>query len=288
MHKTCARAQSLFLVASLAACGVGPADTVRQIGLAIEENNVLRFESLVDVEAVLRSLVDATALGPESDDDVREVASQISGLVLGDSLSLAWVINAVLASDGVPSNLHPDSSHLVHYGIGETQQEGERALVELRLRHPFTVDTIGVFLEVTRGEGGDWRLVGLRGLDMILDGLVDDSPETHINSMQRSLRIITSLEEIYYADNYHYSSSAEAIGFIAEPDVSVTISSDERAVWSGTAEHVALPGVRCVVWYGLPGASWSAPSTLGGEVTRPGETRCDPVPVDTAYATLGM
>ena len=78
-----------------------------------------------------------------------------------------------------------------------------------------------------------------------------------------------SQQEIYYSDNYAYTSGAAALTFVSSSGVTVGIAASSSG-WSASATHSALGASEgCAIYYGTATAPTS-PTTPGS----PGEVAC--------------
>jgi len=94
--------------------------------------------------------------------------------------------------------------------------------------------------------------------------------KAYFAAMKSDLKNLASQEEIYYSDNYAYSGSATALGFVESNGVNVTILTPGTTGWAATATHDALTTTEgCEIFYG------SAANPGGpGAATSPGEIAC--------------
>ena len=77
--------------------------------------------------------------------------------------------------------------------------------------------------------------------------------KAYIAAMKSDLKNLASQQEIYYSDNYSYTSDvaqATGLGFVASDAVTIVINSSNTG-WSGLASHTALTGGEgCAIYYG--------------------------------------
>ena len=88
-----------------------------------------------------------------------------------------------------------------------------------------------------------------------------------VSAMKSDLKNLASQQEIFYADNYSYTTSTVDMGFVASEAVNVGMTSSTSG-WSATATHDALGGsLGCAIYYGSATAP-TAPTTpsAAGEV----------------------
>jgi len=92
--------------------------------------------------------------------------------------------------------------------------------------------------------------------------------KAYFAAMKSDLKNLASQQEIYYSDEYEYSSSTTALGFVDSEAVLVTIATNGSG-WSATATHEALgASVGCAIYYG----NGSGIGTFG--VSQAGEIAC--------------
>ena len=91
--------------------------------------------------------------------------------------------------------------------------------------------------------------------------------KAYFASMKSDLKNLASQQEIYYADNYTYTTNTTNLGFVESEAVNVGITASTSG-WSATATHDALgASLGCAIYYGTATApsSPTAP-TAAGEV----------------------
>jgi prepilin-type N-terminal cleavage/methylation domain-containing protein len=94
--------------------------------------------------------------------------------------------------------------------------------------------------------------------------------KAYFAALKSDLKNLASQQEIYYSDNYSYTTSATALEFVQSDGSNVAIGAGDAAGWSATATHDGLAGTEgCSLYYGTVS---SAP-TLGSP-TAPGEVAC--------------
>jgi hypothetical protein len=79
--------------------------------------------------------------------------------------------------------------------------------------------------------------------------------------MLADLRNLASLQEMYYSDNYSYSTSAASLGFTASSGVTMTISDGDSDSWAASASHTGLSGETCTMDHDSPAACASGGGT---------------------------
>jgi type IV pilus assembly protein PilA len=93
--------------------------------------------------------------------------------------------------------------------------------------------------------------------------------KAYFAALQSDLKNLASQQEIYYSDEYSYSTSATDLGFVSSGGVTVAISTGSTTGWAATAIHSGLAANEgCGIYYG----DATAPS-LGG-ADQPGEMGC--------------
>jgi len=92
---------------------------------------------------------------------------------------------------------------------------------------------------------------------------------TAFAAMKSDLKNLASQQEIYYADEYSYSTVAANLGFASSDGVTISISDGDATGWAATAIHSALAASEgCGIYYG----DGTAPSL--GSPGQPGEMGC--------------
>jgi type II secretion system protein G len=93
--------------------------------------------------------------------------------------------------------------------------------------------------------------------------------KAYFAAMKSDLKNLASQEEIYYADNYSYTSNTTGLAFTNSEAVNVTITASTSG-WSASATHDALGAAEgCAIYYGS-GTAPGAPATP----SNPGEMAC--------------
>ena len=93
--------------------------------------------------------------------------------------------------------------------------------------------------------------------------------KAYFAAMKSDLKNLASQEEIYYADNYSYTTSTVDLAFSNTEGVTVTIAASSSG-WAASATHSALGAAEgCAMYYGTATAPTS-PTTP----TAPGEVAC--------------
>ena len=93
--------------------------------------------------------------------------------------------------------------------------------------------------------------------------------KAYFAAMKSDLKNLASQQEIYYADNYAYTTSVANLAFVSSEGVTVGIGASVSG-WSGTATHSALGATEgCALFYGTS----TAPTTPASP-SSPGEVAC--------------
>ena len=74
--------------------------------------------------------------------------------------------------------------------------------------------------------------------------------KAYFAAMKSDLKNLASQQEIYYSDEYAYTTTAVDLGFVSSSGVTVDIDGAAADGWSATAEHAALAGEGCAIYYG--------------------------------------
>ncbi|MEQ9570354.1 MAG: prepilin-type N-terminal cleavage/methylation domain-containing protein [Longimicrobiales bacterium] len=88
--------------------------------------------------------------------------------------------------------------------------------------------------------------------------------KAYVSAMKSDLKNLASQQEIYYSDNYSYTTSQTALGFAQSQGVTVAIGAADGTGWSASSTHSGTPSA-CAVFYGT--ATAVAPATIAGAVT---------------------
>ena len=92
----------------------------------------------------------------------------------------------------------------------------------------------------------------------------------YVAAIKSDLKNLASQEEIYYADQYAYTSSFEDLGFVPSQGVTIVLYSSQTG-WTAWATHAALgPSEGCALYYG----DASTPTFAEVEPSAPGEIAC--------------
>ncbi|MFQ5536166.1 MAG: type IV pilin protein [Gemmatimonadota bacterium] len=82
----------------------------------------------------------------------------------------------------------------------------------------------------------------------------------YLAAMRADLRNLANIQDVYYNDNYTYSTNMTALGFDNTEGVNITIVSGTNTGWSASATHSALAGAVCAIYHG--GAAVVSPATI--------------------------
>ena len=78
------------------------------------------------------------------------------------------------------------------------------------------------------------------------------------------LRNLANLQDVWYNDNYAYTTSTTDLGFQPSEGVVVTIGEATNLGWSATSTHLGLTAENCAIYHGA--AAQVAPATTPGTV----------------------
>jgi len=94
--------------------------------------------------------------------------------------------------------------------------------------------------------------------------------KAYFAAMKSDLKNLASQEEIYYADQYAYTTSITNLGYVSSSGITVA-SSATASGWSASATHTALGNAEgCAIYYGTA----SAPTVGTATPSAPGEVAC--------------
>ena len=94
--------------------------------------------------------------------------------------------------------------------------------------------------------------------------------KAYFAAMKSDLKNLASQEEIYYADNYSYTTSTTDLAFTNSEGVTVTIAASSSG-WAASATHSALGASEgCAIYYGTA----TAPTVGTTSPSAPGEVAC--------------
>ena len=94
--------------------------------------------------------------------------------------------------------------------------------------------------------------------------------KAYFAAIKSDIKNLASQQEIYYSDNYKYTSSTTELAFTNSDGVIVTMAAVTSTGWSATATHSALgTSEGCAYYYGT-----AAAPTAPTKPTNPGEVAC--------------
>ncbi len=83
--------------------------------------------------------------------------------------------------------------------------------------------------------------------------------KAYLAAARADLRNLANLQDVYYNDNYTYTTSTTDLGFDNTEGVFITIGEATNVGWSATASHAGLPSESCAIYHG--NAAAVAPAT---------------------------
>jgi len=90
--------------------------------------------------------------------------------------------------------------------------------------------------------------------------------KAYFAAMKSDLKNLASQQEIYYSDDYAYTTSFDDLGFVSSDGVNVDISDATNVGWAASATHDALDASEgCAIYYGTGSTTTTpvAPSQAG-------------------------
>ncbi len=84
--------------------------------------------------------------------------------------------------------------------------------------------------------------------------------KAYVAAMRADLRNLANLQDVYYNDNYTYSTDGTALGYDNTEGVTVTFVAGTNTGWSASATHAALSSATCAIYHG--GAAALSPATI--------------------------
>lgn len=69
-------------------------------------------------------------------------------------------------------------------------------------------------------------------------------------TLKADLRNLADLEEVFYDDNYTYTTDVVALGFVPSDSVVVTFGEATNGGWSASATHPGIPSDACALFHG--------------------------------------
>ena len=73
--------------------------------------------------------------------------------------------------------------------------------------------------------------------------------KAYVSAMKSDLRNLSNQQELYFADNYTYSTSQSSLEFFESDRVTVSIGVGATTGWSATSSH-SSSSVTCALYYG--------------------------------------
>jgi len=80
-----------------------------------------------------------------------------------------------------------------------------------------------------------------------------------MSAAKADLRNLANQEEVYYNDNYTYTSDLAAVGFTNSEGITVTVAEADNTGWSASAVPLGLTSESCALFHGA--AAPLAPAT---------------------------
>ncbi len=94
--------------------------------------------------------------------------------------------------------------------------------------------------------------------------------KAYFAAMKSDVKNLASQQEIYYADNYTYTTATADLAFTNSEGVNVVIAASTSG-WSASATHSALGAAEgCAIYYGTA----TAPTVGTATPSAPGEVAC--------------
>ncbi|MDZ7779148.1 MAG: prepilin-type N-terminal cleavage/methylation domain-containing protein [Gemmatimonadota bacterium] len=85
--------------------------------------------------------------------------------------------------------------------------------------------------------------------------------KAYFAAMKSDLKNLASQQEIYYSDDYAYTTSADDLGFVSSDGVVVDISEATSTGWAASAVHDALTTAEgCAIYYGEVATAPTSPA----------------------------
>ena len=85
-----------------------------------------------------------------------------------------------------------------------------------------------------------------------------------MSAAKADLRNLASLQEVYYNDNYTFTTDLNAVGFSGTDGITVTFGEATNLGWSASAVHAGMPAESCAIYHG--NATQLAPATVPSAV----------------------
>lgn len=74
--------------------------------------------------------------------------------------------------------------------------------------------------------------------------------KAYLAAARADLRNLANLQDVYYNDNYSYTTDFTALGFDNTEGVTVTVGEATNLGWSATASHAGMPAESCAIFHG--------------------------------------
>jgi len=72
----------------------------------------------------------------------------------------------------------------------------------------------------------------------------------YMSALRADLRNLANQQDVYYNDNYSYSTNDVSLEYTSTKGVTVTLSEGTSQGWSASASHAALPTESCAIYHG--------------------------------------
>lgn len=82
----------------------------------------------------------------------------------------------------------------------------------------------------------------------------------YLAAVRADLRNFANLEDVYYNDNYTYTSNTTNLGYTATEGVNLAVAEANNTGWSASATHSGLPSESCAIFHGS--AAQLTPATV--------------------------
>jgi len=69
-------------------------------------------------------------------------------------------------------------------------------------------------------------------------------------TVKADLRNLANLQDVYYNDNYTYTTNTSALGYQPSEGVTVTIGEATNRGWSATGAHLGWAAQSCAIYHG--------------------------------------
>jgi len=90
--------------------------------------------------------------------------------------------------------------------------------------------------------------------------------KAYLAAMKTDLKNLASQQEVYYNDNFSYTTSMTALTFSASEGVTLNINEGSNTGGAATATHSGTPTWQCGLYHGSASASNGSPATVVGVV----------------------